>query len=92
MDYTQYDSNNSYNRPSYGVANLAVTQQVAKHTYVNLGVSNLFNQAVDTYGRIGLGVFYPENQFGTDTSAVQQGTERFGLAPASLQFSVIQRW
>jgi len=92
MDYTQYDSNNSYNRPSYGVADLAITQQVAKRTYVNLGVSNLFNQAVDTYGRIGLGVFIPENQFGTDSSGLQQGTERFGLAPASVSFNVIQRW
>jgi outer membrane receptor protein involved in Fe transport len=92
LDYTQYDSNNSYNRPSYGVADLAITQQVAKNTYVNLGVSNLFNQAVDTYGRIGLGVFIPENQYGTDSSGLDQGTERFGLAPASVSFNVIQRW
>lgn len=92
LDYTQYDSNNSYNRTAYGIATLALSQQVAKHTWVNLGVSNLFNQAVDIYGRIGRGVFYAENQFGTDTSAVQQGTERFGLAPASLQFTVTQRW
>jgi len=56
-----------------------------------MGVSNLFNQVVDNYGRIGLGVYVPENQFGTDTSAVQQGSERFGLAPASVSFTIIQR-
>jgi outer membrane receptor protein involved in Fe transport len=92
LDYVQVDSNNSYNRVSYGTADLAITQQVAKHTFVNLGVSNVFNQAVDIYGRIGLGVFVPENQFGTDSSGLQQGSERFGIAPASLSFSVIQRW
>jgi outer membrane receptor for ferrienterochelin and colicin len=94
LDYVQVDSNNSYQRASYGTADLAITQQVAKHTFVNLGVSNVFNQAVDTYGRIGLGVFIPQNQFGdpTITTGLQQGTERFGIAPASLSFSVTQRW
>ena len=91
LDYTQVDSNNELARPSYGSASLAITQQVAEHTFVNMGVSNLFNQVVDNYGRIGLGVYVPENQFGTDTSAVQQGSERFGLAPASVSFTIIQR-
>ncbi len=91
MDYVQTDSNNPLNRVAYGTADLAITQQVARHTFVNLGVSNLFNQSVDNYGRIGLGVFQPENQFGTDTSGLQQGTERFGLAPASISFTVIER-
>jgi outer membrane cobalamin receptor len=91
MDYVQVDSNNPLNRASYGTTDLAITQQVSKHTFVNLGVSNLFNQAVDTYGRIGLGVFVPENQFGTDSSGLQQGTERFGQAPASIGFTVIER-
>ncbi len=92
LDYVQVDSNNSYQRVSYGTADLALTQRVARNTYVNLGVSNVFNQAVDTYGRIGLGVFIPENQFGTDSSGLEQGTERFGQAPASLSFTVTQRW
>ncbi|HLW38642.1 MAG TPA: hypothetical protein VKR99_09460, partial [Candidatus Eremiobacteraceae bacterium] len=91
LDYTQLDSNNELARPSYGSASLAITQQVAEHTFVNMGVSNLFNQVVDNYGRIGLGVYVPENSFGTDTSAVQQGSERFGLAPASVSFTIIQR-
>lgn len=92
LDYSQVDSNNSLHRTSFGTADLAITQQVAPHTAVNLGVSNLFNQAVDTYGRIGLGVFVPENQFGTDTGGLSQGSERFGQAPASVIFSVIQRY
>lgn len=91
LDYTQFDGNNPLNRSAFGIADLAITQQVGQHTVLNLGVSNLFNQAVDNYGRIGLGVFVPENQFGTDTSAVEQGSERFGQSPASLSFTVIQR-
>ena len=58
---------------------------------MNLGVSNLFSTDVDTYGRIGLGVFVAENQFGTDANAVQQGSELFGLSPLTVSFTVTQR-
>ncbi|HXN08920.1 MAG TPA: TonB-dependent receptor [Candidatus Acidoferrales bacterium] len=92
LDYVQVDSNNELNRVSYGSASFALTQQVANHTFVNIGVSNIFNQAVDNYGRIGLGRFVPENQFGIDSNGVNQGSERFGLAPAAISFSVIQRY
>ncbi len=86
LDYSQVDSNNELDRPSFGTADLAITQQVAPHTAVNLGVSNLFNQAVDTYGRIGLGVFVPENQFGTDTG----GITRIGTFRSSTGFGDLQ--
>lgn len=92
LNYAQVDGNNELHRDSFGTADLAITQQVAPRTFVNLGVSNLFNQGVDTYGRIGLGVYVPENQFGTDPNAVAQGSERFGQAPASVIFSVIQHY
>jgi len=92
LDYVQVDSNNELARPSYGEASVALTQQVAPHTFVNLGVSNLFNQVVDNYGRIGLGRFVPENQFGVDSTGVNQGSERFGLVPAAISFTVIQRY
>ncbi len=91
LNYTHYDSNNSLHRPAYGVADAAFTQRIASNTYLNLGVSNIFNSAVDNYGRIGWGVYVPENQYGTDANALDQGSERFGLAPATLIFSVTQR-
>ncbi len=91
LNYHQVDSNNEMHRVSFGSADLAFTQKLGKGSFVNLGVTNVFNQAVDTYGRIGYGVFVPENQFGTDTNALQQGSERFGLAPASLSVSFIQK-
>jgi outer membrane receptor for ferrienterochelin and colicin len=91
MDYTHYDSNNDLNRPAYGIADISLTQQLKGGTSFNIGISNVFNQYVDTYGRIGLGVFVPENQFGTDTSGLAQGSERFGLSPAALSVTVTQR-
>ncbi len=90
LQYTQFDSNNELNRPAYGEVDLSLSQDVARNTTLNFGVSNLFNAAVDNYGRIGLGVYVPENQFGTDQNAVEQGSERFGLAPASVIFTVTQ--
>ncbi len=95
FNYVHYDSNNSLNRPAYGVANVAFTGKLggnAGNTWLNLGVSNVFNSNVDNYGRIGWGVFVPENQYGTDSNGLEQGSERFGLAPATVVFSITQRF
>jgi outer membrane receptor protein involved in Fe transport len=91
MDYTHYDGNNDLNRPAYGIADISLTQQLKAGTSVNIGISNLFNQYVDTYGRIGFGVFIPENRYGTDPNGLAQGSERFGLSPAALSVTVTQR-
>lgn len=91
MDFTHYDGNNGLHRPAYGIADFSLTQDLKNGTSVNVGISNLFNQYVDTYGRIGYGVFIPENQFGTDTNGLNQGTERFGLSPAALSVTLTQK-
>jgi outer membrane receptor protein involved in Fe transport len=91
MDYTHYDGNNDLNRPAYGIADVSLTQQLKAGTSLNIGISNLFNQYVDTYGRIGFGVFIPENQYGTDPNGLAQGTERFGLSPEALTVTLTQR-
>jgi hypothetical protein len=46
---------------------------------------------VDNYGRIGWGLFIPENQYGSDPNALAQGTERFGLAPRAFIFSLTEK-
>lgn len=46
---------------------------------LNLGVLNLFDSDEQQYGLIGEELFKPENQFGSDTSSLQQGDEEFGL-------------
>jgi outer membrane receptor protein involved in Fe transport len=88
LDYTHYDGNNPLNRPAYGVADASLTQQLSTRFSANLGVSNLFDSDVDDYGRIGWGVFIPENQYGHDSSGLQQGSERFGLSPRALSLTL----
>jgi outer membrane receptor protein involved in Fe transport len=91
IDYTHFDGNNPLHRPPFGWADAAITQAVNKDLSLTFGLTNVFNSAVDTYGRIGLGVFVPENQFGTDPNALAQGSERFGLAPRALTVSLTER-
>ncbi|HEV3154086.1 MAG TPA: TonB-dependent receptor, partial [Candidatus Baltobacteraceae bacterium] len=92
MDYTHFAGNNPLNRGPYGIANAALTQSLTNSGLsATLGVTNLFNDATDTYGRIGWGVFVPENTYGTDTSGLQQGSERFGLAPRSFLLTLSQK-
>ncbi len=57
---------------------------------LNIGISNLFNNDVDNYGRIGYGVFVPENKFGTNSTGSQHGSERFGLSPRALSVTMTQ--
>jgi len=47
----------------------------------------------DQFGRIGLGTFRPENQYGTDANVLQQALsgadgERFGMPHRSFLFTV----
>ncbi len=91
IDYTHYDNYNAYNRPAFGEADAFFNQRLSNETSINLGISNLFNEATDNYGRVGLGLYQAENQFGTDANALQQGTERFGIGPRSFTFTLTQR-
>ncbi len=78
FDGYHIDGNNNYNRPAYDYANLALGKTWGPIT-LNLGINNLFNSIATNYGLIGLGVYQPENQFGTDTSPLQQGSELYGM-------------
>jgi len=88
--------NNALYRPPFGYANGFVNHPLTKNLTVNLGVSNMFNSAYDPYGRFGLAQFIPENQFGTDNSALSQEYngnygERFGLPERSFMLSLTAR-
>ncbi len=91
LTYTHFDDYNIFNRPAFGTVDGFFNQRLSDTMSINLGVSNIFDSDADNYGRIGLGLFQVENQFGTDLNAVQQGTERFGLGPRSFTFMVTQR-
>ena len=86
--------NNGYNRPSYTFFNGAITKQFKNFT-LNLGVQNIFNQATQDYGLIGLGnyqaynaVYNAANAGSIPPNALAQGSERFGLAPRAFLFTL----
>jgi outer membrane receptor protein involved in Fe transport len=89
IDTIYVDGNNSLHRPAYVYSN-GFIQRTYGRTTLNLGVTNIFNQASDIYGRIGLGVFVPENAFGPDSNALQQQSERFGILPTQIMLTLKQ--
>lgn len=80
-------NNNPYNRPAFTFFNGSVSKKAGYADFA-ISINNLFNTAAQRYGYFGLGVFRPENQFGTDTNALQQSSERFGLPPRQFFFTV----
>lgn len=96
IDSTYIGADNSWNRPPFWYANGAVSQAISARLSVNFGVQNIFDSAAQRYGLIGLGTFVPQNFYGSPamggpTSAIQQGTEEFGLPPRQLWFAVTAR-
>lgn len=91
IDYTHLDGNNSLNRPPFGWADAAISQAITGSLSLNLGVTNVFNTDYQRYGYIGLGVYVPENQYGTDPNAIAQGTEEFGILPRAFMLSVTEK-
>lgn len=87
MDANYIGAPNTYNRGPFWFVNGAVSQ-TSGTVSLNLGVYNLFNSAAQQYGYIGYGVYHPENSFGTDTNAFQQGSEQYGLPFRTVWFTV----
>jgi outer membrane receptor protein involved in Fe transport len=83
--------NNAYARPGFWFANANVSQAVGTIT-VALSANNLFDSAAQRWGYFGYGTYVPENKYGTDTSAYQQGTEQFGLPYRQLFFTISERF
>ncbi len=89
FDETYIGNNNEYVRPAFWYTDASFAKETGPVT-VTLGVNNLFNNAATQYGYFGLGTFVPENQYGTDTSALQQGSnaELYGLMPRQVWLTV----
>ncbi|MBV8655340.1 MAG: TonB-dependent receptor, partial [Candidatus Eremiobacteraeota bacterium] len=84
--------NNTYARPGFWFANANVSQTVGNNITVALSANNLFDSAAQRWGYFGYGLYVPENKYGTDTSAFQQGTEQFGLPYRQVFFTVSDRF
>jgi outer membrane receptor protein involved in Fe transport len=83
LDATYIGGNNSWNRNPFWFVNGSVSKTSGRITLA-LGIYNLFNSVAQQYGYIGYGVFVPQNFYGGasqggPTSAIQQGSEEFGL-------------
>jgi outer membrane receptor protein involved in Fe transport len=78
---------NWLNRGGFWYANASLSVTRAPLT-LTLGVNNLFNSVASNYGYIGLGTFQPENQFGSDANAFDQGSELFGLPYRAFRFVI----
>ena len=92
FDATYIGGNNSWNRNPFWFANASMTKSNGPVS-LTLGVYNLFNSVAQQYGLIGEGVYVPQNYYGLaaqggPTSAIQQGTEQFGLPFRSFWMSV----
>lgn len=83
--------NNNYARQGFWFANANVSQSVGRIT-VALSANNLFDSAAQVWGYFGYGTYAPENTYGTDTSAFQQGTEQFGLPYRQVFFTASERF
>lgn len=90
LDGYYVGGNNGFNRGPYMYANLSASRTVGPVT-VNFGVYNLFNSVAQRYGYVGLGTFTPENQFGADKNAFDQGSEEYGLPYRQLSLTFTTR-
>ncbi|MBV8490032.1 MAG: TonB-dependent receptor [Candidatus Eremiobacteraeota bacterium] len=86
IDANYMGGNNTFHRNPFWFSNASVSQTTGDVT-INLGVYNLFNSIAQQYGFIGYGTYTPENQFGSDSNAFQQGSEQFGLPYRQVWFT-----
>ena len=88
LDNYYVGNNNPLNRPAYWHSNAFVSRNLGHGTLVTLGGTNIFNNAVQDYGYIGLGTAAITN---AASASSPTPSERFGLAPAQLTLTLQQR-
>jgi outer membrane receptor protein involved in Fe transport len=88
IDNYYTSTNNGLNRPAYWRSNAFISRSIGKGTLITLGGTNLFNQAVQDYGYIGLGTAPITNPV---SGVAPVPSEEFGLAPAQLTLTLQQK-
>ncbi|HEY4440388.1 MAG TPA: TonB-dependent receptor [Candidatus Elarobacter sp.] len=82
--------NNGFGRGQFFYGNLGVSQDLGKHTTINVGVLNCFNSGSSTVNALGIAPFVAENQYWSDPNAIAQaaniGTTQNGILP--IQYTV----
>ena len=86
---------NGYNRDPFFYANASLTKTFKTGTSINIGVQNLFDSQASILTVAGKAPFKGENQYGSDTNAIQQqssqGFLQTGLLPTTAVLSITQR-
>jgi outer membrane receptor protein involved in Fe transport len=81
--------NNTYNRPAFWHSDAFLSRSFNNgNTLITLGGTNIFNQAVQTYGYLGLGNLYAQNAAAVAAGNTNGPTEEFGIAPAQLTLTM----
>jgi outer membrane receptor protein involved in Fe transport len=85
IDNYYVEQNNGWNRPSFWHSNAFLTRSFDRGRYLlSIGGTNIFNNAVQDYGYIGLGTTPAVNNF----NAPVNPSEEYGLAPAQLTLTL----
>ncbi|HLI96187.1 MAG TPA: TonB-dependent receptor [Candidatus Baltobacteraceae bacterium] len=81
MDGYYIDGTNGLNRAPYVYANMSISKTFnPQGVTINLGIYNVFNNAAQLYGFVGLGAVQPQNQYGDPAAtALSEGSEEYGL-------------
>ncbi len=87
LDGYYVGNNDALYRPAYSYANGNIAATI-HHVTLNLGVHNLFNSAVESYGINAAGTPYPQNQYVTTAPSLGQ---EFGLAARQIWLSATVR-
>ena len=88
IDNYYTSANNGLNRPAYWRSNVFLSRSLGKGTLITLGGTNIFNQAVQDYGYIGLGTAAITNIV---SGVAPKASEEFGIAPAQLTLTLQQK-
>ena len=95
LDEHYIGTNNGWNRPAFWFANASISKDVGPLT-LNFGANNLFNNAAQAWGYIGLGTYAPVNGVNGNQqaypNALAEASEEFGLPHRQLWFSVTRRF
>ena len=71
IDSTRFGVDNQFDAPPFFVTNAYLSRRLGRLT-ITLGGTNILGARDDTYAQTGVGLFVPENAFGTDVTGLSQ--------------------
>jgi len=92
IDTTRFGIDNQFDAPPFFVTNAYVAKHIGRAT-ITIGGTNIFGARDDTFAQTGVGLYVPENSFGTDTTGLSQSATYNKLRsyqPPQYVFSVSQ--